>query len=101
MRKCSIQMNQQIPPEHPRHGLNNDAIAVAAYYLWEHSGRPEGLDKLHWQRAIEPGSARTLGRMRRMVNYLNCSRNRLDFSGKTGRSAYRLASIAIHFLVKS
>jgi Protein of unknown function (DUF4058)/Protein of unknown function (DUF2934) len=27
-------------------------IAVAAYYLWEHDGRPHGRDKEHWYKAL-------------------------------------------------
>ena len=32
----------------PRH----EDAAVAAYYIWEHEGRPHGRDKEHWYRAL-------------------------------------------------
>jgi hypothetical protein len=28
-------------------------VAVAAYYIWEAAGRPEGEDQRHWFQAIE------------------------------------------------
>jgi hypothetical protein len=40
------------PPNLP-HVLCHEHIAVAAYYLWEHEGRPHGRDWEHWFRAIE------------------------------------------------
>jgi hypothetical protein len=30
----------------------HEEVAVAAYYIWEHEGRPHGRDKEHWYRAL-------------------------------------------------
>lgn len=35
------------------HGFPHDHIAVAAYYIWESKGRPNGHDIPHWNMAIE------------------------------------------------
>ncbi len=31
--------------------LSAEEIAICAYLIWEHEGRPEGLDKVHWDQA--------------------------------------------------
>lgn len=33
--------------------INEDNIRVAAYYIWEQAGRPEGADKECWIKAVE------------------------------------------------
>ena len=33
--------------------LMRDAVALAAYYLWQQEGCPHGRDQEHWQRAKE------------------------------------------------
>lgn len=33
--------------------MNEDNIRVAAYYIWEQAGRPEGADKDCWIKAVE------------------------------------------------
>jgi hypothetical protein len=30
---------------------SEEEITVCAYLIWEHAGRPEGLDKIHWCQA--------------------------------------------------
>ena len=35
------------------HEINEENIRVAAYYIWEQAGRPEGKDKECWIRACE------------------------------------------------
>jgi hypothetical protein len=36
-----------------QHGPSHEQIALAAYYLWQHEGCPQGRDAEHWHRAIE------------------------------------------------
>lgn len=33
--------------------INEENIRVAAYYIWEQAGRPEGADKECWIKAVE------------------------------------------------
>ncbi len=33
--------------------INEDNIRVAAYYIWEQAGRPEGAEKECWIKAVE------------------------------------------------
>ena len=33
--------------------LNEEHIRVAAYYLWENAGRPEGMEKEFWSQAYD------------------------------------------------
>lgn len=33
--------------------LNEEHIRVAAYYLWENAGRPEGMEKEFWHQAYD------------------------------------------------
>lgn len=33
--------------------LNEEHIRVAAYYLWENAGRPEGMEKEFWNQAYD------------------------------------------------
>ena len=35
------------------HQINEDNIRVAAYYIWEQAGRPEGKEKECWIKACE------------------------------------------------
>ena len=35
------------------HEINEENIRVAAYYIWEQAGRPEGKDKECWIKACE------------------------------------------------
>ena len=35
------------------HNINEENIRVAAYYIWEQAGRPEGKDKECWIKACE------------------------------------------------
>jgi hypothetical protein len=35
------------------HGIPHEYIVVAAYYIWEKSGRGDGNDKAHWNMALE------------------------------------------------
>jgi len=32
-------------------GPSEDEIAICAYLIWEDEGRPENLDKVHWDQA--------------------------------------------------
>lgn len=32
---------------------NEEAVRLRAYQIWEQSGRPEGEQEFHWQRALE------------------------------------------------
>jgi hypothetical protein len=41
------------PPALHGHAFPHEVIAVAAYFLWENEGWPEGRDKEHWYRAID------------------------------------------------
>jgi hypothetical protein len=34
-------------------GLSEQEIAICAYLIWEHEGRPKNLDKVHWDQAEE------------------------------------------------
>lgn len=35
------------------HQINEENIRVAAYYIWEQAGRPEGAEKECWMKACE------------------------------------------------
>jgi hypothetical protein len=35
------------------HGLPESHIAIAAYYIWDREGRPDGMDRDHWDAAIK------------------------------------------------
>lgn len=35
------------------HDFPRDDVALAAYFIWEHDGRPDGRDLAHWAMVIE------------------------------------------------
>ena len=45
-------MNEQLD-KHAKHGLPQDEVAVAAYFIWQHEGCPHGKDQQHWDFAIQ------------------------------------------------
>ena len=37
--------------ESAKHGPSEPEIATCAYMIWEHEGRPQGREKIHWAQA--------------------------------------------------
>jgi hypothetical protein len=53
----------------PRGPPTREEVALAAYYLWEHEGRPHGRDQEHWRQ--ESGQLRPGGGARRAPDPLD------------------------------
>lgn len=57
-----------------------DDIALRAYYIWEHEGRPEGRDQDHWFRALAEAGG-VLGNAKKQRSKASAGRSKSDLEG--------------------